>query len=239
MRPAIEALASEFRVITFPLCGERASGRRFDPVRGFDNYVSQLDAVLDHCGTPRAVICGVSFGGLIALHYAAERPTRSAALILSSTPGPTFHLTRRQQLYAKAPLAFAPFILAELPARMRKELSVALTPGARVRFRMWQVGTYLGAPVSVSKMAERSKLLGDPALRHDCGRISAPTLILTGEPALDDIVPVGGTSEYAALIAGAQSARIEGTGHLGYLTRPGRFVAIVRQFLRERAHAAA
>ena len=126
MRPAIDALAASFRVITFPLCGEPASGRRFDPARGLDNFVDQLDAVLDACDLESAVICGISFGGLIALHYAACRPARSSALVLASTPGPAFQLRKRHLFYARVPLIFGPLFLAEMPRRVGRELAVAL-----------------------------------------------------------------------------------------------------------------
>ena len=34
MRPAVDALSDYFRVITFPLCGERVSAHAFDASRG-------------------------------------------------------------------------------------------------------------------------------------------------------------------------------------------------------------
>src|SRR5665213_2822694 len=99
LRPAVDALASSFRVLTFPLCGERASGRRLDPSRGFDDYADQIQRVLDDRVIDRAAICGVSFGGLAALRFAATRPERTAALILASTPGPLFRLRARHEIY--------------------------------------------------------------------------------------------------------------------------------------------
>src|SRR3989442_8875919 len=61
MQPAIGALSSaSFRVITFPLCGERASGAGFDRARGIANDVAQAASALDRCGVDRAIICGIS-----------------------------------------------------------------------------------------------------------------------------------------------------------------------------------
>jgi pimeloyl-ACP methyl ester carboxylesterase len=232
MRPAIDALAGSFRVMTFPLCGEPASGRRFDPAKGLDNFVDQLDAVLDECDLESAVICGVSFGGLIALHYAACRPARSSVLVLASAPGPGFRLRKRHQFYARAPLVFGPVFLAEMPRRVGQELAVALPLRRdRLRFGWGQVRAFLRAPVSASRMAERSKMLGAQVLRDDCARVSAPTLVVTGEPTLDYVVPVGGTSEYLRLIPGARAEVIDRTGHLGYITRPQAFAAIVGNFV--------
>jgi len=95
-RPAIEALARSFRVLTFPLCGERACGVGFDPKLGMDNYVAQVVAALDGRRIDRAVICGVSFGGLVAIRFALAHPERIAGLVLVSTPGPTWRLRKRR-----------------------------------------------------------------------------------------------------------------------------------------------
>ena len=66
----------------------RASTLGFDADADFDVFVRHLDDVLDASGVANAIICGVSFGGLIALRYAAMRSHRVRGLILVSTPGP-------------------------------------------------------------------------------------------------------------------------------------------------------
>ena len=48
----------------------------------------------------------------------------------------------------------------------------------------------------------------------DAGRITAPTLVVTGERALDKIVPVDGSLQYARLIPSARHVTIDRTGHL-------------------------
>lgn len=232
LRPAVEALAGSFRVITFALAGERKSRRRFDPDRGLDNFVDQIDDVLDQRGLTSAVVCGVSFGGIVALRYAAERPVKTSALMLVSTPGPDFQLKRRHRVYARAPWLFAPAFLAEIPVRVRPELERALPNGSeRLRFSWRQVRTFFGAPMSLSRMAERTALLQTSSRRKDCARVVAPTLVVAGEPSLDRIVPPDGTAGYVHLIAGARSARIDDSGHLGSITRPAAFLAIVKDFL--------
>ena len=54
-------------------------------------------------GIERAAICGVSFGGLIAVRFAAEHPARCSALVLASTPQPALRLRRRHQQIVVAP----------------------------------------------------------------------------------------------------------------------------------------
>jgi 3-oxoadipate enol-lactonase len=232
MRPAIDRLARSFRVITFPLCGERASQRKFEPARGLDNFVDQIDAVLDDRGLARAAVCGVSFGGLVALHFAARRRARTSALILVSTPAPDFRPTPLHQLCARAPWLLGPVFLAGTPGRVSAEISMALPNRSHRRQFLWrQIRTVVDAPPSLGQMAARSRLLGAPELTNDCTQILAPTLVISGEPGHDRVVTTDATAAYLRLIPGARSARIGRTGHLGYITRPEVFAGILEHFL--------
>jgi pimeloyl-ACP methyl ester carboxylesterase len=239
--PAIDALARSFRVITFSLCGELGCPR-IEPARGIDNFVDQIADALDSRGIERAIVCGISFGGVAALRFAAERPDRTSALVLASTPGPGWSLKKRHQLYARFPLVFAPAFLAETPRRLRREIGRAI-PGraARLRFALWQLKTIVRAPVMLPRMARRAELIATVDFAREASRISVPTLIVSGDPGLDYVVPANTTSAYAALIAGARSVTFADTGHIGSVTRPDGFAAIIAEFarsLRRQDHAA-
>jgi pimeloyl-ACP methyl ester carboxylesterase len=238
--PAISALAEHFRVISFALAGDRASGFSFDEARGLDNYVDQITAVMNDRGLERAPICGISFGGLAALRFAATASDRTSALVLVSTPGPGFYLKRRHKLYSSLPWMFVPLFLAETPLRLRREIATAFPSWrSRAAFSLSQTAKLFTAPISVAAMARRARVLGRLDLERDCARVSAPTLVVTGERTLDRIVPVEGTEGYARLIDGAQRVVIEQTGHLGCNTRPREFARVVHDFLSRRQHAAA
>ena len=87
------------------------------------------------------------------------------------------------------------------------------------------------APASPTRMGLRAKAAAAEEFVEDCRRVAAPTLILTGEPELDRVVPVDTTLEYTRLIPGARPVTLEGTGHIGLVTRPDRFAAIVGAFV--------
>ncbi len=230
--PALDALARWFRVLTFPLCDEPASGVAFDSSRPFESYAQQVVRTLDHAGLGRAPICGISFGGLIALRFAAAHPDRTSALILVSTPGPAWHLRPRHQVYARVPRIAGPLFLAEAPWRLHAEIRRALGAGApRWRFVRGQLEALRKAPVSLPRMATRARLIESADAASAAARVAAPTLVVTGERALDHVVPVEGSSEYARVIPHAQSAVLERTGHLGSITRPELFAAVVRAFV--------
>ena len=244
MAPAIDALALGNRVITFPLCDEPSAEAPCDPALGLDAYVAQIDAVLDARQIDRAVVCGISFGGLIALRFAAERGSRVSALVMASTPGPQFHLKRRHRLYAKLPWVFGPLFVAEAPSRLRAEVAAALPDeDARRAFVKRQVATLREAPLSMSRMAARALLIESYDRAADSRRIGCPTLIVHGEPTLDFVVDANETANYSHLIRDARAIVLEETGHLGAITRPGQFAAAVQQFLgsigKDSRHSAA
>ena len=233
-RPTVDALAKYFRVLTFSLGGPPPDGRDI-----FSTEVDRLARVLDEHGIERAILCGVSYGGLVAARFAATHPERTAALVLASTPGPEWHLRPRHLFYARWPWLFGPLFLLETPFRLRAELKAALPASIdRRKFMRWQVQTILSAPVSLFQMAARAKELPIPGIVSDCARIKAPALIVTGERALDRVVPVDGTSSYTALIHGARHVVIERTGHQGTITRPSEFAAAVYEFVRAAAGVA-
>jgi 3-oxoadipate enol-lactonase len=229
--PAVDELARTFRVITFDLCDEPASGLAFVDERGFDNYVDQVRTAFDRCALERATVCGISFGGLIALRFASQHGARVSGLVLASTPGPGWHLRRRHEIYTRLPYVFGPLFLAETPVRLRRELAAAL-PRWRSRwsFSSAQLSLLARAPVSFARMARRARLISTVDVPADCARIAVPTLVVTGEPKLDHVVPVGGSSAYGSLIHGARLAVLEQSGHLGSITRPAAFAALVRDF---------
>jgi pimeloyl-ACP methyl ester carboxylesterase len=234
MRPTVEALATVCRVITFTLCDERGAGTPHDPAAPLDSFVEQVRAALDEVNLAQAAICGVSFGGIVALRFAAQHPDRTSSLILVSTPGPHWSLKRKHQIYARAPWLFGPVFLAEAPWRLWHEIELALPDrGSRWRFVSKQLRTLFEAPLSLPGMAARARLISESQRASDCLQVVAPTLVVHGEGQLDHVVSVEGTSDYGRLIRGARTVVLERTGHLGTMTHPHDFARVVGAFLED------
>src|SRR6185436_20444642 len=151
----------------------------FDASRPFDSYAAQVRDALDQRGLDRAIVCGLSFGGLVALRFAAEYPERTTHLVLISTPGPTWRLRKRHEVYARLPYLFGPLFLAEAPWRLRRELAAALPHWpARWRFSVSQISAVVRAPLSVVRIARRARWIGTTGELEDCARVTAPTLVV-------------------------------------------------------------
>jgi pimeloyl-ACP methyl ester carboxylesterase len=240
MRRAVEALAARCRVVTFSLADEPSSGRAFDPARGLENYIDQIDDALDTLQIASAAVCGISFGGRIAVRYALTRPERTSALILCSTPGPDWTPISTVRWSMRWPWLMAPWFFATAPGRLRPEIVQALpSVQERVAFTREQTSSLARYPLSPMRMARRARFM-DGGRGDDCRTISAPTLVVTGEPSLDRIVPVSGSLKFAELIPDVRAVTMSSTGHLGCITRPREFAAVVTDFLMSRAstHAA-
>ena len=230
--PTVRALAERCRVIAFSFPGEPASGCAHEPASGFDMFVSQIDRVLDAAGLARAAICGVSFGGLVAVTYASRRPERTCALALVSAPGPSWAPDDRARRYMRAPLRSVPVFAVSAASRMLPEVKAALPAyGARMRFLARHAGRVLTAPMSPRRMTERLQLVDSADITAACARVMAPTLVVTGEAGLDRVVPVASTREYQHAIQGAAVVEFDRTGHLGLVTRPREFADIVGGFV--------
>jgi pimeloyl-ACP methyl ester carboxylesterase len=232
MEPALRKLAERCRVVSYSLSGDLGSGRRADPALGFDGYVRQLDDVLDAVGVDRAAVCGISFGGFVALRYAALRQGRVGALVLASAPAPGWHPSPQQARWIARPWLSAPGFIASSPARLWPEVSETHPRlSSRLRFFARHGVRATLAPMIPSLMARRIREAQRLDFRADCERVEAPTLVVTGEQRLDRVVPVENTRRYTSLIRGAQYELMPGTGHIGVLTQPDRFADIISGFV--------
>jgi 3-oxoadipate enol-lactonase len=221
MRPALRALSRRCRTISSSL-GKAGT---------IDDLVAQVDRMLDDRGISSTAICGVSFGGLVALRYAASRRQRTRALILVSSPSPSWKPSAQQARYLERPWLSTPAFLATSRGRMWPEIKAALeSPADRMKFAFAHTARIVSSPIVPALMGARLGLMNGQDFLADCARVTAPTLVITGEDSLDRVVPVQSTQEYTRLIAGARYEMMNGTGHIGIVTQPERFAHIAGDF---------
>ena len=225
LAPAIRALDRNHEVLTFSL-GE-VSGPNL-----FDRWSSRIDCLLDTGGQEKVVLVGISFGGLIAAWYAAHRPDRVSALILVAAPSPHWQIDDQSARYARRPRLSLPLFALRAVGRLAPELAAAMPGwGARLRFGAGYAARAVRYPASPRQMANIVHEWRRTNLTEINGRVTAPTLVITGEENLDRVVPVASTLEYLSLIPGAVHARLPHTGHIGCLSKPAEFAALVSDFL--------
>lgn len=229
MSPTIDALTAGHRVMTASLSDLRPE---LEADGAFLSWMRAMDRALDDAHERKVSLIGVSFGGLIAACYAARRPDRVTALVLVSTPAPAWKPKRDDEFCMRHPRLSMPYFGARALTRLLPEMLKARPdwPG-RARLTYEHLSRAMRWPIQPAYSAQWVREWQTHDITDECRRIVSPTLVITGEPALDRVVRVDGTREYLRLIRGATHSVLAGTGHLGFVTKPARFAEMAGQFI--------
>lgn len=211
-----KALGAAYRVHAVDTVGDAgrsvASGR---PIRKVADLMGWLDAVLDGLGVTTASLCGHSYGGWSALHYAAHAPGRVRALVLVD-PTNCFTGFSRRYLLRALPMLLRPTV------RRRRAFLDWETGGAALDetwLRLYDLAADFPAarPLTGPRPApEALRVLRPPALlllagnsrAHDAGRVAASAAALL--PRVETAVLPGATHHTLPLAAPPETdARIE------------------------------
>lgn len=219
------ALAADHRVINADFRGHGASVT--PGPYAFDDLVGDWLALLDHEGVDRAVLCGLSMGGMTAMRLAMRAPDRVRALILIDSNAARETWFRRLKYR----------VLARMFARK------GMTDGllARVGPIMFGATTVARRPELVSAFAETLRTFDRAQLALAIGAvngrgpigditgITAPTLVMVGEE--DAATPPFRSQFIHQQIRGSQLVTIPEAGHLSALEQPELVTDHIRAFL--------
>jgi pimeloyl-ACP methyl ester carboxylesterase len=224
--PQIDALSDRYRVVAYDL---RGLGRTEvgDGQFALESYVDDLVAVLNHLGEDRAVVCGLSMGGYVALRAVEREPSRIRALVLCDTrsgaDGNEGKISRAESVADLKRSGMGPFTEAFLPKVLgpttlgeRPEVVSAVEDMVRQQ----RVTGVVAAQLAMAGRTDTTESL------H---AIEVPALILVGEE--DTLTPPAQAREMAARIPGAELEVIPGAGHLSNLENPQAFNAALAAFL--------
>jgi proline iminopeptidase len=84
--PEMDRLADSFRLIYYDQRGRGRSAGKVEPDEvSIDSEIADLDSVRRHFGLDSVAVLGHSWGGVLAMEYAARHPDRVSHLILVNT----------------------------------------------------------------------------------------------------------------------------------------------------------
>ena len=227
----LEALAAEFRVITFDPRGIGQSTIGESETVSIAGISDDVVALIDKLGLIKAHVVGISFGGFVALDVALRYQERVDKLILASTSfgGPN-HVAPSMQVLA----AFANTQGLNTTERIRKYLTVAFSPEfvetnseAVDRFCRLREENYVSQEVYLQQLQAALSF----NVENDVGMIRAETMVLTGDH--DAVVPMQNSRNLATAIPNARLEIIEGTGHMAFVERADQFNSLVIDFLKK------
>jgi len=223
--PLARLLARHFRVISYQLRGEDdpfALRQHF----GLDELVDDLGEFVDWLGLERPTLMGVSFGGILALEFAARHPGRLRNLIVQGA-GSRFE---RGLLQRVAGWVLSCFPLPSDNAFVNQFFNLLFggrqRPGPLFEFvtrQCWQTDQ--------SVMAHRFHLAERFDLDDRLARIRVPSLLLAGER--DLLVSPESLETLHKGIAHARLVSLKGAGHLAFATQPRRIADEVGRFLQD------
>jgi 3-oxoadipate enol-lactonase len=223
----IDAFAPHFHAAAWDARGYGDSDD-YDGALNFSSYADDLARVLDHFGTDRAHIIGLSMGGRIAMDFAARYPSRLLTLTLCDTHKGFAALPEEKK---KAFIASRkePLLAGKEPKDIAEPVARTLVgPNAsEAAFRSLVDSMCRLHKESYIKSIEASVMMD---VRNDLGAIKTPTHVVVGSE--DKLTTVEMARELAGEIPGAELTVIDDAGHLSNIEKPEEFNAATLGFLR-------
>jgi pimeloyl-ACP methyl ester carboxylesterase len=171
-------LAQTHSVICYDLLGHGESGKIEGPVK-LGDFAGQLERLWAALGVDKASLIGFSFGGLIAQDFAARHSAKIEKLILIST---VYDRSEAERAGVEARLVKAqregPASI--YPAALERWFSPAFLAGRAEQIEELHHRMLDNDEISFLQAYEIFAF-GDKEIAGKIGRISCPTLIMTGE----------------------------------------------------------
>lgn len=213
----LEACGARFRAAAWDARGYGDSDD-YEGALEFADFSRDLLRVVDHFGSQRSHLVGLSMGGRIARDFALRHPHRVATLTLANT-SPGFG--------ALSPEKLSEFV--EQRRNLRPEELARGLLGSKAR-----PGAIEELMESFSALRKSSYLKAlEASVTQDLAapleEIRVPALVITSDE--DRLYPPAIARDMARRIPGAELIEIEGAGHLSNLEQPGRFNEAILDFL--------
>ena len=228
----LSAFAPHFRAASWDARGYGLSDD-YDGPLDFGDFSEDLVRVLDHFGSTRAHVVGLSMGGMIAMDFYSRHPERVATLtVCDSTPGfgdippdqlREFIRSRQEPLrQGKEPRDIAPAVARSLVGKSAPEsVYQRLVEGMEALHKE----SYL-------KTIEASSTVGNFRLEE----IRVPTHVVVGDE--DALTPPEVSRRMSGRIPGARFTVLPAAGHISNIEQPSAFNEAVLSFLMKHRDAA-
>ncbi len=223
----LDSLQSIYRLISIDLRGFGKSTDEETPLT-IDLFALDLITFMDNLAIDKAVICGLSMGGYIALNAVKNFPERFEALILCDTQCIADTPEVKEKRYtaideiqsngsAGFSEGFVKKVFCKDSLRNKKKLvaqlkTVVLSNTSQIFCQ------------GMTAIAERAETCSD------LSNINIPTLIIVGSE--DELTPLAQSEYMQEKIKGSQLKIIDHAGHVSNLEQPEKFNKHLADFLR-------
>jgi len=225
-----DLLHAGYRVVMPDLAGHGLS-QIADRKTTVDDLATDMVALLDHLAIDKAVVCGLSLGGMVAQYMATDHSARVRALVVAnscvdSTAPDVVAANQSWIEMFERPNGPLLRMQAIWPQMLNERYRASPTADA---FRAsWE---RINGKIPGSSFANVARGLQAFKSRDRLNGVNVPCLVIAGE--FDRLFPPAVCGEIATLIAGARLSVIEGAGHLSSLDSPKQFNELLLQFLHD------
>jgi 3-oxoadipate enol-lactonase len=220
----VPAIQHDCRVIRYESCGHGVSDVP-DGRMTIDRFGEQCLELLDHLGVSRAVICGCSLGGLVALWLAAHHPERVTGAVLANTGA---KLGTNESWDTRIAAVRAGGMAAIRDAVLGRFLTAPFREREPDAARL--IGSMLDATNPAGYIAA-CQALREADLRPKLGSVRVPTLVIGSDR--DESTPLALSQELHANIVDSELVTIRDAAHLSNVEQADAFNDALVRRLRE------
>ena len=220
-REQTEEFSKAYRVIRINLPGHGASPALMSRGYCIEDFVEDVDRVFRELSIEKAILIGLSMGGIVAQKFALKYRHLLKALVLADTTAHGIGPDATDDAF---------FAVADKQGCKKavQDLSdISFTSSASAAMLEWARREVIQTPEFVARAAVRS--LNDADARGSLSQIKVPTLVIAGEE--DRVTPPQDSEILAKGISDSTLSLIPGAGHFSMLDNPVAFNLILRTFL--------
>lgn len=223
--PISSSLAAEFQVVAYDLRGSGGSERPAGPW-SLDDFVADLDAVVEGLGLAPAAIVGHSMAGGIVLAYAARHPGKVRAVVgvgaVTELPDAGRDGMRQRAATVRA-------------EGMESVATNVATAGTAPSWRAghpaaWEAFRSLLAANDPEAYALQAEVVAALDVSSELPRVACPALLVAGE--LDVPSPPALNTANATALPDARHVQLADCGHIVSLEKPAELLDVLLPFLR-------
>jgi pimeloyl-ACP methyl ester carboxylesterase len=229
--PLGSTLQKHYRVIALDQRGHGDTSWPAEPAYSTDEYVNDLEALVDLWGLDRFVLIGLSMGGSNAMAYAARNPQRVTHLVpvdirprINREKNPSREVDKHVAEHGH------PLLPDHEAALQLVRLTNKITPDEALRHRLRHLLKQLPDGRWTNKHDPRVSYYWQPAnLWDELGKITAPVLIVRGGKSY--VLNEDAAERMRAAFPNAEHIVIEEAGHTVPEDTREEFIAAVEAFL--------
>lgn len=233
LRPYFDRFSDMFQVLYLD---HRGGGRSTGDMETWtlDQWADDIAAICDALGIAQLVVFGQSFGGMVAMHFAARHPNRPSKLILSSTCA-QFRLDETIKMMRQLggdPAAQMADEFFSNPSRERFDRYADICLPLYSQTEDPDAAGFRNRAIQRPEMAVHffGQEMKEMDMRGEVAGITCPTLVLGG--ALDPVTPPVCSAEIARAVGdNAQLEMFDGCGHGVHRDDPEGAERVMRAFL--------